>query len=536
MNLRNLFVAVYLVILCGCNSSTSTLKDHPRTLRTCLAQDILSLDPRKGVNMVSQGVVRMLFTGLVRLDENLQPRLELAESYRTSNDFKTFVFTLKECFWSDGSPITAYDFEHTWKAALTPAYSSTCSNMFFYLKNGRKAFLGQVSVDQLGVKALDDKTLVIELETANPNFLNILVHLIFSPVHSSMRYDPPKTSNFICSGPFCLKKYAFQDQIILTKNSHYWNASTVKLDQLCYYIIKDPITALMMFEKNEIDWLGEPLSKIDLESIPSLRAKGILNSYPMAGLQWMMVNNDVFPLSNVNIRKALAYAIDRKTIMHDLLHLQETNPTLGLIPKIVKKQKWHPWFKDNDIQLARALLEKGLQELGLSRTDFPKIKLSYSTTHNVKLVQAVQQMWKSNLGIDIQIEQLDGSVLFSKCYEHDFQIAWIGSVLQYNDPANMLEFFKYKNAQPNYTGWENPDFIEHTNCSLSTLSEEERWEHMEAAEKIFCEEMPAIPVNDFTAFYLQQPYVKGVSVNHLYLVDFDRAYLDLPLEAEPHAH
>jgi len=536
MKLRNWFVAVYVILLCGCNSSTSTLKEKPKTLRTCISQDVLSLDPRKGVNMTSQGVVRMLFTGLVRLDENLKPRLELAESYRVSSDYKTYVFTLKDCFWSDGSPITAYDFEHTWKAALTPAYSSTCTNLFFYLKNGKKAFLGQVSVDQLGVKALDDKTLVIELETENPNFLNILVHVIFSPVHSTMRYDPPNISNFICSGPFCLNKYAFQDQIILSKNSHYWNSSTVKLDELHYYIIKDPSTALMMFEKKELDWLGEPLSKLDIESIPSLRAKGILNSYPMAGLQWMMVNNDVFPLNNVNIRKALAYAIDRKTIMQELLHLKEVNPTLGLIPKIVKKQRWHPWFQDNDIQLARTLLEKGLQELGLSKETLPKITLSYATIHSMKLVQAVQQMWKTNLGIDIQMEQLDGSVLFSKCYEHDFQIVWLGSVLQYNDPANMLEFFKYKNTQPNYTGWENSDFIQHTNASLSASCEEERWAHMEAAEKIFCDEMPAIPVNDFTAFYLQQPYVKGVSVNHLYLVDFDRASVDLQPEAEPHAH
>src|SRR5690242_10837884 len=105
MKLRNWFVAVYLVVLCGCNSSTSTLKEHPRTLRTCLSSDIVSLDPRKGVLMGTQGVVRMLFMGLVRLDENLQPSLELAESYRVSSDFKTYVFTLKDCLWSDGSPI-----------------------------------------------------------------------------------------------------------------------------------------------------------------------------------------------------------------------------------------------------------------------------------------------------------------------------------------------------------------------------------------------------------------------------------------------
>lgn len=482
--------------------------------------------------MSSQGVVRMLFMGLVRLDENLKPRLELAQSYRISNDNKTYVFTLKQCQWSDGSPITAYDFEQTWKAALSPAYSSSCTNLFFYLKNGRKAFLGQVSIDQLGVKALDDRTLMLELEVPNPNLLNILINSVFSPVHQSMRYTLPNTSNLICSGPFRLKNYVFQDQIILAKNSHYWNSQNIKLDELHYYIVKDPATALLMFEKKEIDWLGEPLSKIVPDSIPNLRAKGILNCFPMAGQQWMFINTDKLPLNNVNIRKALAYAIDRQMIMQELLHLENMNPTLGLIPKIVKKERWHPWFIDNDVQQAKVFFEKGLQELGLTADAFPIITITYSTAANDKVILAIQHMWKKNLGIDIKIEAVDGPILFSKWYEHDYQITWLAWVLQYNDPANMLEIFKYKNTQPNYSGWENPDFIQHASQSLSSASEKERWEHVEAAEKVFFDEMPSIPVNDFTAFYLAQPYVKGVSVNHLFQIDFDRASID----SEPHAH
>lgn len=526
MKLRYWFVTVCLLMVCGCQTSASKPEHPTRTLRTCLSGDILSLDPRKGVSMSSQSVVRMLFTGLVRLDENLQPKLELAESFRVSPDYKTYVFSLKNCTWSDGSPITAYDFEQTWKAALTPAYSSSCTNLFFFLKNGRKAFLGQVSVDKLGVQALDEKTLVVELEHANPNFLNILMHSVFSPVHHSMRYTLPNSTNLICSGPFQLRKYTIQDQIILSKNSHYWNSSSTRLDELHFYIIKDPATALMMFEKKEIDWLGDPLARLVPESIPVLRKKGILHSYPTAGLQWMFVNTNKYPLDNANIRKALAYAIDRKTIMQELLNFEGLHPTLGLIPQIVKKERWHPWFKDNDVEQARVLFEKGLQEQGITKEQFPSITLTYATSANAKTVQAIQQMWKMNLEIDVKIEQVDGPVLFSKWYEKDYQITWLAWVLQYNDPVNMLEIFKYKNAQPNYMGWENPSFITHASASLSAMTEVERWNHVEEAEKIFFEEMPSIPVNDFTAFYLQQPYVKDVNVNHLYLVDFDHASVD----------
>ncbi len=525
MKWSRLLLVFCLLMLCGCQTSTAKPKNRPQALRTCIGADILSLDPRKGVSMQNQGVLRMLFVGLVRLEQDLTPRLELAESYRVSPDHKIYTFTLRDCNWSDGSPITAYDFENSWKAALTPAYSSAGTNMFFHLKNGRKAFLGQISLDQLGVKALDDKTLIIELENPNPHFLNILFNSVFSPVHKSMLYTAPNNAQLTCSGPFRLKEYLFQNQIVLEKNPSYWNSANVKLDELYYYIIKDRATALSMFEKKELDWLGEPLAKIPLDSIPSLKKKGLLNSFTFAGQQWMFINTEKLPLNNANIRKALSYALDRKMIMKELLYLDEMQPTLGLIPKIVKKEKWHPWFVDNDVQEAKALFAKGLKELGLLGKPFPKIKISYHIAAEPKPIQAIQQMWKENLGIDVEIQPVDPSVLFSNWYNHDYDITWLSWIIQYNDPVCMMELFKHKNSQPNNSGWENSDFIRHAEASLSSSSEIERLTHNEAAEKIFCDEMPSIPVHDTAAFYLQQPYVKDVVVNELYLIDFDRAYL-----------
>jgi len=526
MKVAHWFLVICFIALSSCHSSNANVKNKPQILRTSLCGDLLSLDPRKGVDMVSQGVVRMLFTGLVRLDENLNPRLELAASYRASNDFKTYVFTLKDSNWSDGSPITAYDFEETWKAALSPAYSSTCTNLFFHLRNGRKAFLGQVSIDQLGVKAVDDKTLCIELEVANPNFLNVLINSIFSPVHESMRYKLPDPEHLVCSGPFKLKRYVFQDQILLSRNSNYWNSRNVKLDELHYYIVKDLSTALLMFEKKELDWLGDPISKISPDSIHTLRSKGFLHTNPSAGLQWMFLNIKRMPLDNVHIRKALAFAIDRTLIMQELMHIEGMAPSLGLIPKIIKKERWHPWFVDNDIQEAKAQFEMGLKELNITRDQFPKVSITYATQSSDKILQAIQHMWKQHLGIDIILQYVDIPILYSKWYDHDYDIAWLGWLLQYNDPANMLEIFKYKNIQPNYSGWEHPEFIQHANASLSLVQEKDRWDHVEAAEKVFFDEMPSIPISDFVTMYVQQPYVKGVWVNPLFQIDFDRASIE----------
>jgi oligopeptide transport system substrate-binding protein len=476
--------------------------------------------------MGSQGVVRMLFTGLVRLGEDLNPRLELAESYQVSADFKTYVFTLKTSYWSDGSPITAYDFEQTWKAALTPAYSSPCTNLFFHLKNGRKASLGEISLEELGVKALNDKTLMIELELPNPHFLNVLINSIFSPVHESMRKTPPNACNLITSGPFRLKKYVFQDQIVLEKNTYYWNTKNLKLDELHYYIVKDPSTALLMFEKQEIDWLGDPLSKIAYDSIDSLRKRGLLHCDPSAGLQWMFLNTEKPPLNNTLIRKALAFAINRTQIMSEIMHIEGLTPSLSLIPKIIKKEKWHPWFVDNDIEQAKKLFAQGLQNLNLTLDTFPKLTITYASTASDKILQAIQQMWKRHLGIDVVLERVDSPILYNKWYDQEYEITWLGWLLQYNDPINMLEIFKYKHTQPNYSGWENAEFVRHATASLALAQEKDRWEHVEAAEKIFFDEMPSIPVSDYFVMHVAQPYVKGVWVNHLYQIDFDRAWIE----------
>ena len=514
-----------LALLAACQNSTSS-SHKKQTLRTCLGSDIPSFDPRKGVEMANQGVVRMLFAGLAYVDQNLGPQLDLASSYRVSDDYKTYVFFLRDCTWSDGSPIMAQDFEETWKAALTPAYASANTNLFYFIKNARKAFMGSLSIDTVGVRALDAKTLLVELEKPNAHFLDILTNSVFSPVHESMRYGPVDFAHLVSSGPFRLKKYVPQDQIILEKNPLYWNADTIHLNELDYFIIKDQGTALLMFEKGEIDWLGDPLIKISSDAIPDLKSKGLLHVVPCAGTHWLFFNTNKFPLNNVNIRKALNFAIDRHKILEDVMHFDNPAPPLGLIPKILKKEKWHPWFQDNDVPLAKEYFAKGLQELGITAEEFPSIALNYATNALwSKVLQAVEQMWAINLGIHAKILGTDGPI-FARTFsnlEHD--IARMGWIMQYDNPVNLLDIFKFKNAQPNYTGWENAEYIRHAEATY-TCSEEEKWEHVEAAEKIFFDEMPSIPLMDATIIYLQQPYVKGVKVNYLYQIDFRSASIE----------
>jgi oligopeptide transport system substrate-binding protein len=516
---------VILLIGFGCQKSEAQQKEL-KVLHTTLFTDVCSFDPRLGTDMLAQGVVRMLHSGLAHLDQERKTRLDLAESYTVSSDYKTYTFVLRDCLWSDGSKIIASDFEESWKAALTPAYASTCSNLFYFIKNAKRANDKEVGLDQVGVKAIDDKTLVVELERPHPNFLGIIMNSVFSPVHKSARNFPIDEKNLISSGPFCLKSHLLHDKITLVKNPNYWDAASVHLDQIDYLIIKDPATALMMFEKGQIDWMGEPLTRISTEAIPDLKQKGLLCTLPASGTQWLFFNTAKVPFNNPNIRKALALSIDRGKIQRDILYEDNPSPALGLIPRILKKERWHAWFADNDVATAKAYFAQGMKELGLRLEDLEPISLHFPLNPTwTKVLLAIQQMWEQNLGIKVKCEGCDGQIFFSEVYAARHHIARFGWIMQYDDMASLMETFKFKNKRPNCTGWENEDYIKHSDAAY-TANIEERWSHIEAAEKIFFDEMPAIPVVDILLTYVQQPYLKGVLINDLFQVDFHWADIE----------
>ncbi len=170
----------------------------------------------------------------------------LAERYEVSDDGIRYIFYLRESFWSDGKPLTAYDFERSWKSALSPSLATRSSEEFFILKNGKAAYQRHASLDEVGVKALDEKRLQVDLEHSAPYFFKLLAHTLFSPV--SDPFDPT-----ISNGPFQLKKRKQFDQIAIAKNPFYWDKSKVKLDTINVYVINDTQTTLNLFEKGQID-------------------------------------------------------------------------------------------------------------------------------------------------------------------------------------------------------------------------------------------------------------------------------------------
>lgn len=525
--LINLFLTVLLTGSSCQNSPPAIKRDE---LRMNINGNPNTLDPRKGGDYVASALHFMLFEGLIILNTDNSISPAQAESIEISDDKCVYTFHLRNSTWSDGSPVTARDFEKSWKDILKPDFPASNAHLLYPIKNAEAAKRGLVALDEVGIKAQDDKTLIIELEQPTPYFLQLISFCVFFPVnapideaHPDWAYSAGK--NFISNGPFVLKSWKHNNEIVLEKNEHYWNKKEVGLDAIRISIISDEMTAFKMYENNELDMINDTLSPIPADSLASMAKTDLLKICPVAGSTLCAFNNQRFPFNNVNIRKAFALAINREAIVKNITQLQETIAT-GAIPPILKKSE-RSFFKDHDAAYAKELFQKGLDELGIQASDLNGIHLSYYTSETYrKIVQALQQQWLEVLGVEIKLENMERRVLMEKLNKRDYEMALTIWIAQYSDQMNILERYKLKENSKNYAGWENPQFIRLLNESVNCRSDEERMQILEKAESIFMDEMPVAPIYHMNCSFLMKPYVKGLHVTPIGSNDYSKIRIE----------
>lgn len=521
-----IFGFIFLVSSCLHSKKTPICKETDGAcLKINFQFEPLSLDPRYGFDSKSQTIIKSLFEGLTRmgLDGNIHPAM--AESITISEDQKIYDFTLRDCFWTNGLPVTATDFAYTWKSVLSSHSACPLADLFYPIKNARKAKENAECLNEVGIYVIDDKTLRVELEHPAPYFLHLLSNPLFFAVCQKVDLIDPEWSRkteqgFVCNGPFILKTWQSEQQMVLEKNMAYHDQKAVQLAHIHISFVKDPYTSLLMFEKGEIDWMGEPFCKIPLEALPALIATHQLRIRPYAGLYWLECNTERFPLNSPNIRKALAFAIDRKSLVDYVLIGQKV--AFSVVPEMMCVLKEEEYFLGDDLQKAKEYFELGLKELGITREQFPSIKLSYSTIPGYRAVaEALQQQWENRLGIQVDLECFfEWGVYLSNFSKRDYQIAQIGWTSFYNDPIYNLQVFRYRSNVNNWTSWENGAFQALLNKADYETSPLARDAYLREAEKILIDEMPIIPLSYQTCKYIKKDNVKNLLVSDLGEVDF----------------
>lgn len=522
-----------------------------------IAVDPQTWDPT--LNSANDGgqVIQNLFEGLTReTTDGVEPAA--AEKWDISEDGKTYTFHLREGLkWSDGQPLTAKDFEYALKRACDPKaaseYSFIVSN---YLVNGDKAFAGEVSLDEVGVKAVNDTTLEINLNFPVPYFLSLTSFYTYMPVRQDIVEangegweKNPETC--ISNGAFKLTEYQVGSHLTMVKNENYWDAANVKLAGVKGLMIVEGSTALNGYENGEI----QVLDSITIEEIPRLKKEDPnFKISPQIGTYYVNFNVDNEVFKDVRVRKAFSLAIDRKQFVEQVTKGAQI-PATGFVPNALNFSdgtSFRPLDENGlpaleyGIDPSKALVDEAkalLSEAGYpDGQGLPEVTFLYNTNeNNKKIAEALQAMWKQNLGVDVKLINQDWAVFQDERRAGNYMMARGGWLGDYGDPMTMLDLFASNsgNNDPQWRYKEEPVVAPHDK-SLNPEEEEfdnalnesrltsgtDRDAALKKAEDVLMNNMVVAPIYYYTfTNIVDQSKVEGVELTITNKWDFKHAQL-----------
>jgi oligopeptide transport system substrate-binding protein len=505
--------AVCLMIFCGSCTHPSQQHKTSERLRLYVNPEPISLDPRIGGTITAQLVIYQLFEGLTRYGTDGRPQLAIAEAVHLSNDRTTYIFHLRPTKWSNGDELTAMDFEYAWKSVLQSSLVSQYADSFFSIKNARRAHNNECSLDDVGIHALDMRTLEVTLEQPAPYFLEWTSDPLYAPVHRPTVEREEHWARhafpiYVCNGPYLLKEYRPGSHIVLEKNPLYWNTKDcAKTKTIKFSILGDPIAAYNMFKAGDLDWYGAPFSiSIPPEIITALKKDGLLGSAPTGPTLRIDCCVTKPHLASVKIRKALACAINRKELVSYLL-IGGDRPATSLVTESFSLQK-SPQFEDGNAELARQLFEEGCAELGYTKETYPPLVLAAKPRSKI-VAEVVSEQLQKVLGIKVRPEVHDIQIFRTKRAALELELAIEGLTTGLRDPIYDLGCFKYNDAGLTSTNWKNPEYQRLLDASGAASDETERKELLRQAEELLMKEMPAIPLVYEAEKYAKNPHILG---------------------------
>ncbi|MTI54637.1 peptide ABC transporter substrate-binding protein [Geosporobacter ferrireducens] len=493
----------------------------PTVLEFNLGADPRTIDPSLNDAIDGSHVINNIFEALMR---EINGKLEnaMAEKVDISEDGLVYTFYLREAKWSDGQPVKAQDFEYGWKRVLNPNTAAPYAPHMFYIKNAQAYYDGNAAIDEVGIKALDEKTFQVTLETPTPYFLSLITRGAFMPLRQDIIEQSPEgwiknPATAISNGPFMLVEYIMGDKLVLKKNPNYWNAEKVQLDQINCHMIIEPSTALTAYEAGDLDIINI----MPTQEIPRLmKDDPTFNLLPQLGTYYLNFNVNQSPTNDVKVRKALALAIDRKAITEQVKKGGEI-PATGFNPVGLKDSQGNDFNQKAgtyDINVTGGNVEEAkklLAEAGYpDGNGFPEITLLYNTSESHKAVcEAIQEMWKKNLGINVALANQEWAVFQETRKQGNYNIARGGYIGDYPDPVGLLELL-VTNSANNDPHWSNTEYDNLINQSRFAKGAA-RDELIYKAQEILMQEMPIAPLYYYTDPVMAKDFVKGWQKNSM---------------------
>ena len=507
-------------MLAGCGSKTDT-----DTFRFANDTDIVGMDSTVVDDAMSFNAITAITDGLTTVDVKGNTIPGIAKSWDVSNNGLTYTFHLRDAKWANGDKVTAQDFVYSWHRIIKNAgnYAYMLGSEGASIKNADSLInLGTTATDEqlntLGIKATDDKTVVVDLEKNVPYFVGLMSFPCYFPqnqkfVEKCGKNYATKPEYILGNGAYKMTKWIKGNKATFTKNDKYYDAKSVKTKNLEMYLVQDPKTAAQNFDNGKVDY-----ATINSTLVDKYKGKDTFKAIREGYLAYLICNFKADTTANKNLRHALSYAINRKDLCDNILK-DGSQPATGFVPAQLCKSPSGKDFReesgkyvDYDVKKAQEYLDAAKKELG---TDTITVDLLYGTDESPMdtFAEYLQGSFTKLKGLKVNmVATVKKDRIYNREASGNFQIACTRWAPDYADPTTFLNVLASSNSN-NYGKWGNAQYNSLLKQAQNETDVNKRWNELLEAEKVMMDDMPNIPVVQTGTAALQAKNVKGLVHN-----------------------
>ncbi|MGR4029925.1 peptide ABC transporter substrate-binding protein, partial [Bacillus sp. ZZQ-131] len=497
--------------------NTTSSSNGKQVLNLTELSEIPSMDASLASDSASSTALNNTMEGLYRIGKDQKRVPGIAEDVQKLDDGKKYIFKLrKDAKWSNGEPVTAKDFVYSWKRAVNPDTKATYSYIMFDIKNAEKIHKKELPADQLGVKAIDDYTLEVELDNPVPYFVDLTVYPVFYPLNENfVKAQGDKfgleANTTLYNGPFVMSDWKHEQSFQFKKNPSYWDNKTVKIEEINFNIVKNTSTDVNLYETNSID-----RAALTSEFVDKFRQSSEFHTRKEAGVAYLRFNQSNQYLSNKNLRKAISMSFDRDNIAKVILN----NGAIGAYGFVGKDFAEGPNKKDfraengklveTNPKEAKKLWETAKKELGTDKIELEF--LNFDNEDAKKVGEFLKGEMEKNLpGLSIKIKQQPFAQKNKLEDSQQYDIAFGIWGPDFPDPISYLDMF-VTNGSQNKTGYSNQKYDELIlKAKTDTKDLQARWNNLLEVEKMLIKEDAVItPIFQKGSAYIVKDAVKDI--------------------------
>lgn len=535
--------AVWLLASCGGNNTKKQESSNGKieqVARLAIPQEVASIDPGNATDLVSFGVINQINEGIYRLDETNKPTAAGAKELATvSEDGLEYTIKLREdAKWSNGDPVVADDYVYAWQRVVDPSIGAEYAYLFENVKNGSEIIEGKKQPTELGIEAVNDYELNITLANATPYFDYLLAFPTFYPLNKKAVEEYGKdygnsSDKTIYNGPFVLTNFDGPGSDVewsYEKNPNYWDKENVKMEKIDAQVVKEASTALNLYEDNQLDDVT-----ISGELAQQYREDTDFVGVPDGRTIYLEMNQERKDkhFENVNLRKALSYAVDGEAIVNNVLG-DGSQSVKGIVPKGLASNpetgkdfvEESGEYKEFNEKKAKEYFEKAKKELNIDTLSFEILTDDNDSTK--KIAEYIQGAYKDVLGIETEVAVVTKPIRLDRTTAGDFDMVVTGWGADYNDVSSFLDLFVTGNSynKGKYSNSKYDKLIEEARTTNAT-NLEARWQNYLDAEKVLLgEDYAIIPLYQVVEGHLINPKIKGY-VRHTAGAPYDYKYMSV---------